>query len=265
MFAACLGDAMVATTLPTARARRAGFYVWMAAVCAVVAFGAFLPTYWLQLAGGTFVGGPLVHLHAAVFTAWTLLFLSQTWLAANGGLRHHRDWGLVGVSLATALVLIGSATAIQSGSGRAAIYGDAALAFMIVPLTAIALFAGFFTAAVANLRRPEVHKRLMLLATISLLNAAVARIFFVLKTGGGAGLRPGLGPPTPMTATIAPALLMDLLVLAAILYDWRARGRPHPAYLAGAAIFLAVQLLRIPLSQTTQWLAFAKGLTAFAG
>ena len=256
---------MVATTIPAARVRAAPFYVWMAAVCALIAIGAFAPTYWMQLPAGTVVGTPLLHLHAVVFTAWPLLFLSQTWLAANGGLRHHRAWGLVGISLATALVLIGAATAIENGAVRAASYGAAALAFMIVPLSQIVLFGGFFTAAVANLRRPEWHKRLMLLATIMLLQAAVARVFFLLRTGGGPGMRPGLAPPAPMTNGVAPALALDLLLLAAILYDWRTRGRPHPAYLIGAAVLVVVQFARIPISQTPQWLAIAKALTAFAG
>ena len=58
-------------------------------------------------------------------------------------------------------------------------------------MTAIGLFAGFFIAAIANINRPEIHKRLIMLATISLLQAAVARVFFVLVTGGGPGRGPG--------------------------------------------------------------------------
>jgi len=255
---------MVAIAMPAARARPA-FYVWMASACALIAIGAFVPTYWMQLPAGTVVGTPLLHLHAAAFTAWPLLFLSQTWLAASGGLKHHRAWGLVGISLATALFLIGAATAIENGAVRAAAYGGAALAFMIVPLTQIALFAGFFTAAVANLRRPEWHKRLMLVATFMLLQAPIARVFFLARTGGGPGMRPGTGPPTSMMNGIGPALALDLLLLAAILYDWRTRGHPHPAYLIGAAVLVTVQFARIPLSATSEWQAFAQALTAFAG
>src|SRR3981081_438429 len=90
------------------------FYVWMAAVCALVAFGGFAPTYWLQLPAGTFVGSPLLHLHGVLFSAWVLFLLSQTVLAANGQLDHHRAWGLVGISLATAMVVIGLAAAINT-------------------------------------------------------------------------------------------------------------------------------------------------------
>src|ERR1700738_4816257 len=98
---------MVAAAINPARAKTGYFYVWMAGACALIAFGGFAPTYWLQLAPGTFVGPPLLHIHGAVFSAWTLLLVSQTWLAANGRLEHHRAWGLAGIALASAMVVLG--------------------------------------------------------------------------------------------------------------------------------------------------------------
>ena len=59
------------------------FHVWMAGACLVVAVGGFAPTYWLQLAPGTFVGSPLLHLHGALFTAWPVFLLLQTTFAAR--------------------------------------------------------------------------------------------------------------------------------------------------------------------------------------
>ena len=193
----------------------------------------------------TFVGSPLVHIHGALFSSWTLLLFSQTLLVANGCLGHHRAWGLAGISLATAMVVIGLAAALQTlTAGLAAGYGDRSRAFLILPVSAIGLFAGFFIAAIANIPRREAHKRFMLLATISLLQAAMGRIFFGLMTGGGPGLRPGLGPPPPWAIGLAPSLLIELLIVAGIVFDWRTRGRPHPVWLIGAAIMTAVVRLR---------------------
>lgn len=257
---------MVAVMSNPVREKGRHFYVWMAAVCALLAFGGFAPTYWLQLPAGTFVGSPLLHIHGLLFSTWTLLLLSQTLLAAKGRIDDHRAWGLVGISLATAMVLIGLAAAIETlNKGLAAGYGDQSRAFMILPITALSLFAGFFVAAIANIRRPEVHKRLILLATISLLQAAMARVFFVLITGGGPGLRPGLGPPPPLIIGLVPSLLVEALILAGIVYDWRTRGRPHPVWLIGAAVMTAVILLRGPLSGTQCWLTFADGLSRITG
>jgi hypothetical protein len=256
---------MASTAIAPAPQQTGRFYVWMAAACVVIAFGGFAPTYWLQLAPGTFVGPPLLHLHGALFSAWTLFLLSQAWLAARGSLRRHRAWGLAGIALATAMVIIGMATAIHTlNHGLAAGYGDRSRAFLILPASSIALFAGFFIAALANLRRPDWHKRYMLLATISLLQAAMGRVFFVLATGGGPGMRPGLGPPPPLFIGLLPSLLLELLIVAGMVYDWRTRGRPHPAWVIGLAVMTAVIVLRAPFSATPAWLGFADFLAHFA-
>lgn len=257
---------MVAVVLEQGRDKASHFYVWMAVTCALIAFGGFAPTYWLQLPAGTFVGPPLLHIHGALFSTWTLLLLTQTLLAANGHLDRHRAWGLAGISLATAMCIIGLAAAIQTlTAGLAAGYGDHSRAFLILPMSAISLFAGFFVAAIANVRRPEVHKRLMLLATISLLQAAMGRVFFILVTGGGPGLRPGLGEPPPLIIGLVPSLVVELLIVAGIVHDWRTRGRPHPVWLVGGAVMTAVVLVRGPLSGTSGWLAFADALAHVAG
>jgi len=255
---------MVATSLSQVRSRTGYFYVWMAAVCAAMAFGGFAETYWLQLAQGTFVGGPLLHLHGALFSAWTLLFLSQTWLAAHDRLDHHRAWGLVGISLATAMVFVGMATAIAGMVSRIPVDGDVARGFLVVPVSALAGFAILFVAAIVNVNRADWHKRLMLCATISLLNAAFARVLFLMVNGGGPGVRPGLTTPPPIPVTVVGGLVPDLLIVAGVVYDWRARGRVHPAYLVGAGVVVGLQLLRLPLAPSHAWLAFADSLGGFA-
>ena len=257
---------MTQTAVNPTRVAASSFYVWMASVVTLIAFGGFAPTYWLQIPAGTFVGPPLLHLHGFLFSAWTLLLLSQSVLAAKGRLDNHRAWGLVGISLATAMVVIGMVAAINTlNLGLAAGYGDRSRAFFILPVSAISLFAGFFVAAIANIRNPEMHKRLMLLATISLLQAAMGRIFFVLATGGGPGLRPGLGQPPPLAIGLVPSLLLELFIVAGIIYDWRTRGRPHPIWWIGAGVMTAVIVLRGPLAETSAWLAFAEAMARFGG
>lgn len=257
---------MVDRVLAPAPPKADRFYVWMAATCVLIAFGAFAPTYRLQLAAGTFVGPALLHIHGFLFSAWTLLLLTQALLAVNRRLDLHRALGLVGISLATALVVIGLAAAIHTlNNGLAAGYGDRSRAFLILPVSAISLFAGFFIAAIANLRRPETHKRLVLLATISLLQAAMGRVFFILVTGGGPGLRPGLGEPPPVISGLVPTLILELLIVAGIVYDWRKRGRPHRVWLIGAAIMTIVVFSRALIGVTAPWLAFADILAHIAG
>ena len=245
---------------------RRWFYVWMAGACVLIAFVGFAPTYWLQLTSGTVVGSPLLHLHALLFSAWPLYLLLQTVLAARGRVARHRAWGLLGVSLATAMVLVGFAVADDVLVARlAAGFGDRARAFHIASTSIIVLFGIFTAAAIVSVGRPEVHKRLMLLATISILPPAIARLFFAVSVGVGPGLRPGLGPPRAVESVMAPALAADALILAGVIYDMRTRGRPHPAYVVGGALLLAVQVLRVPVSTTQWWYAIADLLARFGG
>jgi hypothetical protein len=248
---------MVATTITPVRTGTAYFYVWMAGLCTFIAFGGFAATYWLQLAAGTFVGSPILHVHGLVFSAWPLLLLSQTVRAANGRMEHHRAWGVFGVSLATAMVFLGLTVAIRGLNGRlAAGDGDAARAFMLLPLGAITIFASLFIAAIVNVKRPEWHKRLILGATSAALMAATGRIGFLIAThGGGPGMRPGLGRPPPPTTAALDGVLMSLVLMVGVIYDWRTRGRPHPAYLVGIGALLTFAFVGPIVAQTPGWYA----------
>lgn len=257
---------MVAATMSPARRAMGTFYVWMAALFVLIAFSGFAETYWLQLPARTFTGSPLLHLHGILFSAWTLFFLSQTWLAASGRMGRHRAWGVGGVSLATALVFVGLATAIASMHKEAAAgFAQQAQAFAIVPITAILLFAVLVAWAVVTVKKPETHKRLMTLATISILQAPLGRFFFLTVSGGGGpGSRPGSGPPAPVSTTIGPGLIVALLILVALVYDWRKNGRPHPVYLIGGPVVLLVEFGRLALADTPQWQAIAQAFGRFA-
>jgi hypothetical protein len=235
------------------------FYFHMALACMAVAFLGFAPTYWLPLAEGSFASTPVVHFHGLLFFTWTLYFAFQTWLAASGRTARHRSLGVIGVSLATAMTIFGFLVAVNAMKRSAAIgQTDAGIAFAIVPLSGILFFAVVFALAIANTRRPEIHKRLMLLAGISILDAAVARWFLTFLAPPGP-----LGPP-PVPVTIAPALVAYLLLVVAIVADWRSRGRPHPVYIYGGAALLAVKLLNWPISTTPAWHSLAGGILALA-
>lgn len=257
---------MAANVAGALRSARSRFYVWMAGACVLIAFGLFAPTYWLQVPAGTFTGAPLLHLHGLLFSAWTLFFFSQTWLAAHGRLESHRAWGMLGVALATAMLFSGFATAILSMTHGIATGNAAnARAFAIVPISAIVIFCAFVATAIARVRQPETHKRLMLLATVSILQAPLDRIFFALHAGIAPGLRPGSVPTPPPQATIPSGLITIALILVAVVYDWRTRGRPHAAYLVGGTIVAAAIFLRAPLSGSAAWQATATFLASFAG
>ena len=67
-----------------------------------------------------------------------------------------------------------------------------------------------------------------------------------------------------MPVTIPPAFVAYLLLVVAIVYDWRTRGRPHPVYVYGGIALIAVKLLNWPISATPLWHSFAGGILAMA-
>lgn len=214
--------------MATAETPRAGvdtaryFYVGIAAFAAVFTFGAFTRSYWAPMASGGLDMHAAIHAHAALFFVWTLFFLTQTILAAQGRTLLHRELGLFGVALAGAMVFSGVVASIvtlaqQLDTPRARVVtGTSILGF-----TSISVFAIFVTAAVANIRRPEWHKRLMVLATFALMQAVVARYILLI---------PDLIQPH---RALISATITDVMLLAIILGDARIKGRVHPVYLAG--------------------------------
>ena len=231
----------------------------MAAVCLAVAVVGFSPTYWIPLFRGTLEVPAISHVHAAVFYGWTGLFLLQTWLIGSRRFSRHRELGVFGVALATTMLFVGMAAAIVSlKQSTAEGFGAAARAFTIVPVSGILFFAGLFTVALLQVRKLETHKRLMLVATVSLLQAAVGRWFLLFLAPASAAGAP-VSPP-PVFVSIMPGLISDLLIVAAMIYDRKTIGRVHPAYwVAGGALF-AVQLLRVPMSTTAAWTQIANWL-----
>ncbi len=251
-------------TMSRSSSGEARFFVFMAIACALLAFGGFAITYWGPLALGTFVGAPVLHLHGLLFSLWTLFFVLQASLIASGRQTHHRALGRFGIALATAMTFVGLWTALHSvQTGIAQGYAEGARRFAIVPLSGIVFFAVVVGFAVANVRRPETHMRLMLLATISILQAAAGRIVRAILAPDSPA--PGQGPPPPIEITFPAAVMVDVLLVAAIIYDWRARGRPHPVYLIGGAALVLVQFSRSALAGTDAWSVTLDALARLAG
>src|SRR5262245_17459389 len=164
----------------------------MAVAMAITVFVGFAATYYLKLfgdAGMITIGGhpftTLVHAHGALFTCWVLFFVAQTSLVASGRVAVHRRTGIAGVVLAAAMVVVGVLLAISSAARGTAPPGIDPLSFLAVPLFDMVVFTSFLTAAVLKRRDRETHKRLMLLAYVSLLSAPIA-------------LNPGLLTPGPV-------------------------------------------------------------------
>jgi hypothetical protein len=215
------------------------FYLGMALAVTATAFAGFAPTFYLARFYAARPLPSLIVVHGVVFTAWIVLLLAQSSLVALRRVDWHRRLGVAGIALATAMLAVGALAAIASARRGFAPAGLDPLTFMAVPFGSLVLFAALFGAAVAYRRRPEFHKRLVLLATIAILTPAIARFGFV-------GQRP-----------VIALGLTNLFVLAAIAYDWRSRGRVSPVYLWGGLAILLSAPLRILVGRSDAWHALA--------
>jgi hypothetical protein len=242
-----------ATASPAHRATHvpASIETCIAAGCFVVALAGFVPSYWVPLLRGEFAGSRLLHVHNVVFLAWIALLWWQGTLADRGRLERHRAFGLAGIALATAVVFVGTLVFQQRVQELAQLAGPVvATGQMMLSASAMAGFAVLVGLAIAFARNTGVHRRLMAVATLSLLGAPIMRLV------AAAGLRP-TGPVSPWFSLV-PGIAVDLLVLAVLVWDWRRHGRVSPVYAWSLAGLGAMQVLRVPVSMSQPWSEFAR-------
>ncbi len=220
------------------------FYTWAAVVAALVVFAGFARTYYLKGAFGTPDLSTLKHLHGFVMTAWFTIFLVQVRLVATGRTRIHRKLGVAGAVVAVLVLVVGTATALIAAKNGAT-PGPPPLVFLAIPLGDMLVFLALVSAALLYRKRPEYHKRLMLLASLGILTAAIARIPLDFLQAGG------------LPAFFATT---DVLILAFAAADTVKNRRLHPAMLAGVLVIVGSQVARFLIAGTPQWMSFARWL-----
>lgn len=223
-------------------------YTWAAIVGLLVMFAGFAPTYYLKsVIGSSGDLGMMRHVHGLVMTAWFVLFFVQARLVATGRTHIHRKLGAAGIVLAALVIGVGMATAIAAVRAGATPIGIPPMVFLVLPTGEMLAFASLFAAAIALRKRSDWHKRLMLLATLAMLAPAMARLPFEFVSKGG--------PPVFFA-------LVDLVIIAFIAFDTIRNRRLHPAFMAGLAFIVFIQIGRLALSGTAAWMSFAKWLVA---
>jgi hypothetical protein len=241
---------MQAAPAITRRRRERFFYIGMSIAVLITVFAGFAPTYYLRPYFNTTPLMPLLHLHGLVFTSWLALFATQTMLVAAHRTDIHRRLGIAGGVIAVLVILLGVTTAIiRAKQGATPIPEVSPLSFLVIPLGDMFVFSILIAAGFYYRRRPDVHKRLMLLATIAILGAAIARLPFAIMKAG---------PPAFFGLT-------DVFVLTCVFYDLITLKRVHRATALAGLLIVASQPLRLMLGGTNAWLSFAAWLTHWVG
>ena len=217
------------------------FFGAMVVVLYATVYYGFAKTYYAAGMMRATLPAPIIHIHAALMTLWLLLLLVQVGLVIARKVAWHRSLGVFGFLVALAMVIVGPIAATNSLRRGAAPLGLDALTFYIIPLSAIGLFAVFAFAAWRARRKPADHKRLILIANIALIDAAVGRWpvgFFEQH------------PP-------AQDLIPFGFLLALVIYDLISQRKVLKSTIWASIVLMAVHLTRVPLGQTHAWHAFA--------
>jgi len=213
----------------------------MALLMGLTAFAGFWPTFYLRpFTHSTKLLTPILAAHGTTFTLWVALMVVQTGLIAANRRDVHRKLGWWGAGLAAVMLVLGIAAGIETLRRGFTLPGSPLnpASFFVVPVGAMVAFAPLVILGIINRRRADYHKRYMLLSTLAILTAAIARI-------------PRLEAPAVFFA------LTDLFIVAVMAYDVAIRGRVHRATLISAAILIASQVGRLMIGPTEWWQAFA--------
>jgi hypothetical protein len=167
--------------------------------------------------------------HGIVLTAWFVLVVAQTGLIAAGRTALHRRLGIVGVVLAVLLVITSAmATLRLPVRATAAGVADSPIVAQLRQgnTAALVVFSVLVAIAIVVRRRGEVHKRLLLIATLNIVPPAAARLAGTITFAG-------IGETTAIAVSFGGLIAM---AASLIVYDVVTRRRPHPATLIGLAL-----------------------------
>ena len=210
------------------------FYLLLTLAMTATTFYGFSLTYFGPTISNPFAGtlSPTVHVHGWSFFLWYLLVPLQAGLVAARRIKVHQTLGIASIALASLMMLTGVVVLtvqVAAGSPFWATFG-------LLILSNLVLFAVFYVLALRNRRRPEIHKRYMVLASSVGVGAAMFRIMLRF-------------PAVPMPVLVG-VLLTNLFIIAAMVHDHRTEKRVHPVYIRGLAVAVVTESLMVPLAMS---------------
>ena len=223
------------------------FFAWLSVAVLAMTIAGFLNTYLLVpligLPKDSLPPTSLVHIHAFVFFSWSILLVVQAWLVVSNRTIRHKQLGLLGLILYFGLVVTGPLVAVRS----AIRYGGSTdeLAFLAVSLGNAAAYTLILGAAFLLRRRPDFHKRLMLVGMVALLTAPFGRL-------------------VPFPYLLEHVVGPSVVVIALAAWDFHAYRKFHfVTKVVGPAILLW-ELLPNFYMNSDWWLTFTRWLVRIA-
>jgi hypothetical protein len=235
---------------PPLRRQRSRAYLGFAVVVLATAVLGFFTTFLRPVWRGDFDGPLLAHVHGVLLAAWIVVFLAQALLIRARRVAVHRTLGWAGVALVPLVALSTMAMGVFAmHRDQAAGLGELATSLLVGSFTSPLIFAGLVAAAALQRRKPEVHKRLMLLALFAITWPAFFRIRHYF-------------PDVPRPEIWFALVLPQVLLVVAMLLDKLRDGRVHRVYWTVGMAFLAEAILETWLFDSAGWRVLAHALAA---
>jgi hypothetical protein len=224
------------------------FFVAMSLLLLATVLVGFAKSYFLAGLVRAALPNRLIHVHAVLFSCWILLLIAQALLISANRFDLHRRVGLLGFGLACGMSVIGVMAATDSLTRIKMVGSIDMRAFYAVPLFDIIVFAVLILFAYRWRHDPATHKRLILIASITIVDAATGR--------------------DPLTRiTHLPYLNNVFTQLYTVLlagFDLWYLRRIHRATLIAGTFSIVMLLLALPLGKTGPWMAFASWMLGIA-
>jgi hypothetical protein len=199
------------------------FYFAMSLLVAAIVVSGFSRTVDANLLSAPVPRPLILWFHGVAFSLWVAFFIFQSALVRTHNVKLHRFFGWFGAALGTAMVPLGITTAIVMARFHAyRLHEPGQDSFLIVPFYDMVAFGLLFGLAVAWRRKPELHRRLIFIATCGLLDAAFGRFDYIFNHG-----------------LFFPCL--DGVILLGVLRDLFVNRRVHKAYLIALPVLIVPQ------------------------
>jgi hypothetical protein len=204
------------------------FYFFLSLVVAGIVVAGFSRTVGQNLIHAAPPKPVLLWIHGAAFSAWVVLFMLQSALVRVRRMSLHRTLGWFGAALGAMMVTLGTVIAVVMGRFDALQLHQSDPAFLSIPFFDMLAFGTLFGLAILWRGKPDMHRRFMVLATCSLLDAAFGRYDYLFNHS-------------------VFFLCVDAVMLLAVARDLLVDGRVHKVYLYGIGALVVGQNVAIYL------------------
>lgn len=232
---------------PSARFSFRSAYSRFSLVLLVITFAALIPNFFTTLITNSQKLSLEWAVHGFLFLGWYILFSLQTALISGKSIQLHKKLGYISIAFFSVLTLSGIGMMLGTMNSYTPDWDPQQLmartSFVWAIFHTLVFFCGFYVLGILFRKKGELHKRFMLLASLSMMSATLTRFAYL----------PGF-PINGVAFTLLGtyALLITPLVIDRIVYK-----RIHPTLVVGTLLYAITQIVAIGIIPSTE---FGKGL-----